>query len=244
MLDPWNAPASSSVRLDRRRDSPRNLLGFYPVSLQSRFLALLPPRLRREVEEQGRKEEAWPTIQRGRDLFLRAPEDIATEFLEEAVQRFPDNSELRLLYGLILLPCDREGGVREVRRAVELDPYEPRYLIPTAWKMFEWESTELARDYAARAREMGGEDSVFGPELVLLEAHFALEDGDEEAAEASFRLAVEREPGSEWFAVDLIEFLAERGRQDEALKLVQQALQTSESKDTLTRLEAELSDTS
>lgn len=213
------------------------------MSLRLRLLGLLPHRIRREVKEQIRKEEAWPTIQRGRDLFFHGPEDEATEFLEEAVQRFPDNAEIRLLYGFILLPCHREDGVREVRRAVELDPYESWYLIRAAWKMFDWVSPELARDYAARAREMGGGDSVFGAELVQLEAHFAVEDGEEEAAEAGFRLALEREPGCEWIAVDLAEFLAERGRQDEALELVQQALQTSKSKDVLTRLEAELSET-
>lgn len=214
-----------------------------PVSWRRRLFGLLPQRIQREVEEQLRKEEVWPTIQRGQDVFAHAPEDVATDFLEEAVQNFPDSAELRLLYGFILLPSHREDGVREVRRAVELDPYEPWYLIRAAWKMFDWESAELARDYAARAREMGGQDSPFGPELVLLEAHFALEDGDEEAAEAGFRLALEREPESEWFAIVLARFLADRERQDEALEVVQQALQTSRHKDTLTRLEAELSDT-
>jgi tetratricopeptide (TPR) repeat protein len=213
------------------------------VSLRLRLFGLLPQRIQREVREQRRKEKAWPTILRGRDLFAYGPEDVATAFLEEAVQNFPDNAEIRLLYGLTLLPSDREGGVREVRRAVELDPYEPRYLIPTAWKIFDWDSPELARDYAARAREMGGENSHWGSELVLLEAHFALEDGDEEAAEAGFRLALEREPESEWFAIVLARFLADRERQDEALEVVQQALRTSKYKDTLTRLETELSDT-
>lgn len=211
--------------------------------LLSRLFRLLPDRLQREVKEQRRKEEAWPTIQRGTDLFSGAPDEIAIEYLEEAVHRFPDNSQIRMIYGFSLLPSNREAGVCEVRRAVELDPYEPWCLIPAARKMFDFGRPDLARDYAARAREMGGENCVpWGPELILLDAQFALEDGDEEGAEAGFRLAVEREPESEWFAVVLAEFLTDQGRQEEALGVVRKALQTTKYRDMLSRLEAELSE--
>jgi hypothetical protein len=88
-----------------------------------------------------------------------------------------------------------------------------------------------------------GENSIpWGPDLILLDAHFALEDGDEEQAEAGYRLAVEREPESEWFAIVPARFLADGDRREEALKVVKQALRTARHRDTLTRLEAELSE--
>ena len=196
--------------------------------------------LRRQVQEQVKKEETWPTIERARALLADGPEEEAAEFLATAVERFPASPELRLLNAFAIARFAPRDGAREATRAVELDPYEPWYLIPAACKIFEWTGAESARDYAARAREMGGEDTVWGPELIRLEAQFALEDGDEEAAEAGMRLAVEREPESEGFVAGLAEFLAGRGRDDEALEIVEAGLQSSKTTDRLARLKHEL----
>jgi Flp pilus assembly protein TadD len=190
--------------------------------------------------ELNKKREAWPTVQRGEELFSQGPEDEAYEFLTEAVQRFPDNAEIRLLYAYTLLSVRPEDGVAEAIKAAELDPDEPIRLTRIAGMMLRMGRPELARKYAAQARELGGDDFFFAPELTRLEADFALQDGDEEAAEKGYRRAVELEPHNEALAVDLAEFLAERGRRVEAMEVVERALQTAKSKDELTRVGEEL----
>ena len=70
-----------------------------------------------EAIKLNKEREAWPTIQRARELYCDSPEEQAGEFLEEAVQRFPDNPEFRMLNGVILLETRPEDGLREVARA-------------------------------------------------------------------------------------------------------------------------------
>jgi tetratricopeptide (TPR) repeat protein len=211
------------------------------MSLRQRLFGLLPHRIRRAVEEQIRKEEVWPTIQRGRDLFIDDPGGEETrEFLARAVERFPDNAEIRLLYGTSLLDIDPEDGMREAMRAIDLFPHEPLYVIRVAALMFRMGRPKLSRDLAARAREMRGEESLFGPQLIQLEAHFALQDGDEDAAESGFLRALEREPDNGDFAVDLAALLSERGRREEALGVVERSLPIVRWKDGLERMRTEL----
>src|SRR5262245_56014863 len=104
------------------------------MSLHSRLLRRIDS-VRQQVREQMKKEEAWPTIQRARDLLADGPEDETSEFLEAAVERFPDNAELRLLNGFVLARVNPEDGIHEAARAIELAPYEPWYLIRAAWLM-------------------------------------------------------------------------------------------------------------
>jgi thioredoxin-like negative regulator of GroEL len=206
----------------------------------------LPERLRRtwqEAIEHNKKREAWPTIVQARKLFIHGAEEEALEFLETAAQRFPDDAEIRLLYGSILLATRPEDRMQEAKRAVELAPDEPIYLIRVAWMTFRMEP-ELSRDYAARAQEMGGADSLFAPELIQLEAHFSLEDGDEEGAEARFRAALEGEPENGDIALDLATFMSDRGRRSEALEVVERVLPIARwRKDDLTLLKEDLDET-
>jgi thioredoxin-like negative regulator of GroEL len=203
----------------------------------------LPERLRRTWREaiaHNKKREAWPTIVQGRKLFVHGPEEEAREFLEAAAQRFPDDAEIRLLYSSILLATRPEHGMQEARSAVELAPDEPIYLIRVAWMMFRTEP-ELSRDYAARAQEMGGGNCLFAPELTQLEAHFSLEDGDEEGAEVRFRAALEGDPENGDIALDLATFLSDRGRPLEALEIVERVLPVARwKKDDLTQLKEDL----
>lgn len=170
-------------------------------------------RLKRAWQEglvHNKKRDTWPTIQRGRELLVAGSQDEARAYLAEAVDRFPDSAEIRLLYASTLLAIRPENGVREVRTAIELDPDEPNRLARAADLMFSMARSDESREYASRARELGGSDFLFSPELTRLEADFALQDGDEEAAEKGYRRAVELEPENEALAADLAKFLARR----------------------------------
>lgn len=193
-----------------------------------------------EALEHNKKRDAWPTIQRGRELFLQGPEEEAQDFLSGAVQRFPDNAEIRMLYGSSLLVARPEDGIREVMTAVELDPEEPNRLARAADLLFSMAHIEESRAYASRARHLGGSDFLFSPELTCLEADFALRDGDEDAAETGYRRAIELEPGNERLAIHLAEFLVERGRRSEALEVIERSLSTAKDTDRLVRMRRDL----
>jgi tetratricopeptide (TPR) repeat protein len=192
--------------------------------------------------EQNRLREVRSTIQRGRELFTQGSQQEAQEFLSEAVQRFPDNAEIRILYGSSLLSDRPEDGIREVMAAVELDPKEPNRLARAADLMFSMARLDESREYASRARHLGGSDFLFLPELTRLEADFALRDGNYDAAEMGYRRAVELGPDDERLAIHLAKFLAERGCRSEAMEVIERALQTAKDRDQLERMRRDLAD--
>jgi len=190
----------------------------------------------------NKKREVWPTIKRGRQLLLEGEEDEKIEFFTQAIQRFPDDAEVRFLHASVLQTIRPEDAVSETMKAVELDPDEPNRLTRAAYLMSEVNRPDLARRYAARARGLGGSDFLFAAELSHLESRFALQDGDEESAEKGFRLSVEREPQSEMFAIDLAKFLAGRGRRQEAIEVIDEAMERAKTQDGLQRLRLEVLD--
>jgi Flp pilus assembly protein TadD len=192
--------------------------------------------------ELNRQRDAAPTIERGRQFLTEGEKDEKLEFFTQAIQRFPDVAEIRCLYAEVLRYVRPDDAVSEALRAVELDPREPVLLTRVAYIMSELDHPELARRYAAQARELGGSDFLFAAELDHLESRFALEGGDEDAAEKGFRLSFEREPQGPMFAVDLARFLGQRGRRDEALEVIERGLRNTKWKDELMHMKEELED--
>jgi len=197
-------------------------------------------RAMQEGREDNEKREVWATIQRGREFLLQGTLEEAQQFLSDAVRRFPDSAEIRILYASTLLTVRPEDGAREVMAAIELDPDEPNRLARAADLLFSLAHFDESREYAFRARALGGSDFLFSPELTRLEADFALRDGDEDAAERGYRRAIELEPDDEALATHLAKFLVERERQGDAMEVVEGALQTAKSKDDLTRMRREI----
>lgn len=171
----------------------------------------------------------------------RHEENLA--YLEDGVvKRFPDDPEIRLLYGTALLGVRPRVGLSEIAKAIELDPDDPIRLTRAAHIMYSMKQFDRARSYAKRAKELAPENFVFGPELLSLESNFAALDGNDELAEEGLRLAVEREPKMEALAFDLAKFLVDRGRQREALVVIDEALERTKQKKYLKRLRAEIKD--
>lgn len=192
--------------------------------------------------ELNKKKKAWPTIERGRQLLLDGDEDEKLTFFNQAIRRFPEDAEIRFLYASVLQTLRPDDAVSETIKAVELDPDEPSRLTRAAYLMSELNRSDLARRYAARAREVGHPDFLFAAELSHLESRFALQDGDEEAAEKGFRFSVEREPQSEMFAIDLARLLANRGRSQEAIRVIEEAKGRVKTQDGLERLRLKILD--
>lgn len=76
------------------------------------------------------KRKLAATIARARKLReLGRDPDQALEFLEEAVRRFPQDPELRLLTATVLLALRPDDVAAEVNKAAELAPDDPGTLV-------------------------------------------------------------------------------------------------------------------
>jgi tetratricopeptide (TPR) repeat protein len=129
-----------------------------------------------------------------------------------------------LAYASILLPFRPNEVVAEAAKAVELGPDDPLILVRAAHLMFDRGQVEAARSCAARANELAQPDFLLMSGLANLNGRLAAHDGQDDLAEQKFRAAMESDPAFSSFAVDFAKFLASRGRQTEALEVIDEAL--------------------
>lgn len=185
------------------------------------------------------KKELTAAIARGRELrkLGRDPEQ-ALEFLEEAVQRFPEDPELRLLNATVLLALRPDDVAAEAAKAAELAPDDPGTLVRAGHLLLGRGDLEEARSCAARASKSAQPDFVLMSGLISLNGLIAARDGEDDLAEERLRLAMKEDPAYSNFAVDLAKFLASRDRQGEAVEVIDEALQQAKEKSDLERLRA------
>ena len=162
------------------------------------------------------------------------------EFLEEAVQRFPDNAEIQLLYATALLASRPDEVASQVVKAVDLAPDDPIILVRAASLMLNRDETEAARLYTERARQLAEPGFVLEGGLARLEGVLAAFEKKYELAEEKLRFAVETDPEFYTFVRDLARVLETRGRQTEAIEVIDQALPRVNKRDDLERLRREL----
>jgi Flp pilus assembly protein TadD len=156
--------------------------------------------------------------------------------LERAVDQFPEDPEIRLLFATALLPFRPEESPLRAAEAIDLDPDHPGRLTRAARLMFYLGEVEEARSYGARAAQLAPPDFHLAPDLVNLGGLLAALDGDDVLAEEALRAAVEAEPDDEAFARDLAGFLAKHGRRSEALGVIDRALNLASEHGKLERL--------
>lgn len=193
------------------------------------------------LKDRRYKKELSAAIAHSQRLLAEKRHEENLEYLEGGIaERFPDDAEIRLLYGTALLEGDPSAGLSEIAKAITLDPNDSVKLTRAAQIMYDLNQLDHARTYTKRAKDHAPENFLFGPELLNLESKFAALDGKDELAEEGLRLAVEREPKMEGLAIDLAKFLADRGRQDEALGVIDEALTRTRGTKYLERLRAEI----
>lgn len=194
------------------------------------------------MKMRGRKQrkERAAAIERSHKLLAAQQEHEAIEFLEAAVRRFPDDPEIRVLYASILLAVRPGEVAAEAAKAVELGPDDPVILVRAGHLMLDRGDVEGARSCAARANELAPPDFVLISGLMSLNGLLAAHDGEDNLAEEKLRTALESDPAFSSFAVDLAKFLANRGRQAEALEVIDEALDHTNEKADLKRLRAEI----
>lgn len=181
-------------------------------------------------------------VKRARKLHISGHPEETFEFLEKAVQQFPEDPEIRLLYATILLVFRPEDVAAEASKAVDLGPNDPLILVRAGHLMLDRGDHEGARSCAARANELAPPDFVLKSGLISLNGLLAARDGEDDLAEERLRLAVKEDPLYSNFAVHLAKFLASRDRQDEAVAVIDQALQRAKQKSDLERLRADITE--
>ena len=105
--------------------------------------------------------------------------------------------------------------------------------------MFYLGEFDEARDYAKRAARHAPEDFDGAP-LVHIAGKLAAQKGNEPLAERLLTAAFENDPALPAHGEVLAAFLAERGRLEEALKVVAKALQSQPTDQPLTKLHARI----
>jgi HEAT repeat protein len=166
-----------------------------------------------------------------RSFFLTRPRREALEFLEKAIQEFPDDPEIRVNYASILLELRPEDAAAEAAKAAELGPDNPVTLVRAGHLLLCEGDCEAAQSCATRANELVKPDFILMAGLDNLNGCLASLAGDDGVAEEKLRSAVEGEPTSEPFARNLAVFLAERGRLREGAEVLEEALKHTESKE-------------
>jgi len=191
------------------------------------------------------KKELSSAITRSQRLLAEGRHEENLEHLEGGVvQRFPDDAEIRLLYGTALLEREPRVGLSEIAKAIKLDPDDPIRLTRAARIMYDMKQFDHARSYMKHAKELAPKKFVFSSELLNLESNLAILDGEDEVGEEGLRLAMEREPEMEVLAWDLTKFLVDRAREDEALTVIEEAMERTKTTNALKRLKAEILDKS
>lgn len=192
------------------------------------------------IKGRKKRKELAAAIDRGHRLFAAGREQEATDFFQEAVQRFPDDPEIRLHYATSLLVTRPEDAALQIVKAIELGADDPVQLTRASGMLFRLGDIETARLYANRATQLAPPNFFLTSYLLNLDSHFAALEGKDELAEEGFRMALEQEPRSDTLAIDLAQFLAKHGRQSEALEVIENSLPLTKRKDPLERLRGEL----
>lgn len=192
------------------------------------------------IRERKKRKEAAVAAARGLQLLAERKHGEAYAFLQEDVQRFPDDADIRMHYAHSLLATRPDEAIPEIKKAIETDPDEPVRLTRAAGIVLKLGDVETARSYANRAKELAPPNFPFEAYLINLNSHFAVLEGKDESAEEGFRLAIEQEPDGETFAADLAQFLADRDRLPEALEVIEEALPRAGRREVLERLRGQL----
>jgi Flp pilus assembly protein TadD len=150
------------------------------------------------------------TIQHAKELLRDERHEENLAFLTEAVERFPKDPEVRLLYGTLLVMFRPEDAAWEIATAISFDTTDPYRLTRAAQMLYVLGEFDAAQDYVDWTLDAAPDDFALLPALLNVGGKLAARRGDDEMADAALRRAVEREPDNPHFAQDLEEYLNSR----------------------------------
>jgi Tfp pilus assembly protein PilF len=193
-----------------------------------------------KIRGRKKRKELAMAIDQGREFLLSGRHEENFEFLQEAVQRFPEDPEIRLLYATVLLEDRPDCVAQEASKAAELGPDNPRILVRAAQLLFDRGEVKTARACVARANGLAPPGFVLKSGLINLNGLIAAFDGEHDLAEERLRAALECEPSNGPFAVDLARYLVSRDRRSEAVEIIDQTLTHTSQRENLERVRDEI----
>jgi HEAT repeat protein len=196
------------------------------------------------IKVKSKKQRRAETIEQAERLFRAQSKDPeltqeAFEFAERAVGEFPDDPKIRLNYASLLLAFRPVDVGEEVAKAVELGFDDPGSLVRAASLLSFARRWDDVRSCVARANELAEPGFVLKAGLDNLNGILAAKDNEFDRAEKLFRSATAEDQSN---AIDLAKFLAWRGRDTEALAVIDEALKHVEYKFSLERLKDDIAE--
>lgn len=143
----------------------------------------------------------------------------------------------------ILREIRPEDVVAEATKAAELGPDDPVVLVRAGHILINEGDREAARSCASRANELMPPDSIFMADLDNLTGRVAARMGEHDLAEEKFRSAQRREPESFSHSRSLARFFWARGRDEDALTVIDESLRRArddKDRDLLEQLRSEI----
>jgi thioredoxin-like negative regulator of GroEL len=164
-------------------------------------------------------EQGWQLIRQGKD-------QEALELLEKAAHRFPRSADIRLMLATVYLDLRPEDEAAQLAKAAELGVDDPSIQIRAGHRLWNIDDLEGARRCAARASELADAEDKFilAADLESLIGHLAASDGEYAFAEEKLRSALQREPEYPTHPLSLARFLWARGRDEDALTVIDESL--------------------
>ncbi len=163
-------------------------------------------------------------VHKARWLLQERRDQENLELLETAVGHFPEDPEIRLLYGTALVPFRPNEAPQQLAFSIKLDPESPENLTRAASILLHLGEVDAARSYIGRAAQLAPESFIFRAELTNLGGKLASIRGEVDLAKEAFEAAVEAEPRDLAFSYDLAACYFERGEVGAALAVVNCAL--------------------
>ena len=196
------------------------------------------------LRERRTERQLQAAIDRGRSLLAEGGDDHALDFIEDAARRFPQSAEIQLQLASALLAFTTDKVAAQAAKAAELAPDDPVIQVRAGHMLLNEGDLGAARACAARAEELADGEFILLADVEGLSGRIAARDGNYALAEEKLRSALQREPewSSHW--LNFVRFLWARGRDEEALTVIDESLdQVRESdRDLLERLRGEITD--
>lgn len=171
-----------------------------------------------------RQVELTARIEYAKQLVYGPDDPKAIPYLEASIRRFPEDADLRMLMADACKVSRPERVAPEAKMAAELAPVDLVLQVYAGWRLVHHGDLTAARDCVARVREQAGDAYAPITDLIRLEGMVLAYEKQFEAAEGKLRWAVEVEPGNPKNAHVLAVFLWSRGRDEEALVTIDEAM--------------------
>jgi hypothetical protein len=176
------------------------------------------------LKSQIRRVELAGRIEYARQLIFGPDDPKTIPYLEASIRRFPKSADLRMLMADACKISRPERVTPEAKLAAELAPADLPLQVYAGWRLVHHGELAAAKDCAARVRELAGDDYTPMTDLVRLEGMVMAYEKRFAAAEEKLRWTVATEPENAKNAHVLAAFLWARGRDEEAVTTIDEAM--------------------